>query len=310
MAEEKRFIKYTVKDSVFSEIFTVPAYQVELLQALYPEQEDITVADIRDVTIKNVVSTDVYNDLGLLFRDTLVVLVEAQSTMTANILVRFIEYIARVYKDHIINTAQNWYDRAKVQIPRVDLYVVYVGAAEAGGNEGTINLTDEFFGGVPCGIDVRARVIRRPMGGDALSQYIRFSEISNAIIAAHGRTRESAELIVDSCIKQGILPEFFAERKKEVLSAMVELFSQEEAYQMMEAAKRSEGIAQGRREGMAQGRREGMAQGRREGELSALAALVADGVISLRLGAERAGVSETEFIAQAKSAYPGFSLPQ
>ena len=165
-----RFIKRSVKDSVFSEIFSIPAYQVETLKALYPEEKDITEADIQDVTIRNVISTDVYNDLGLLFRGVLVVLIEAQSIMTANILIRFIEYAARVYKDYLVKSGQDWYGRKKVRIPRIDLYVVYVGAEPLPKGTEFIRLSEEFFDGKPCAIDVAAKVISSPMGSDAMSQ--------------------------------------------------------------------------------------------------------------------------------------------
>ena len=202
------FVKHTVKDSVFSELFSIPAYQVELLRALYPDAPDIRPEDIQNVTIKNVVANDVYNDLGLLFRGVLVVLAEAQSVMTPNILVRFIEYIARSYKDHLVRTGQDWYARSRVEIPRTDLYVVYVGSG-APPECDVLDMTEIFFGGEPCGINIRARVIWEPKGKDALSQYIRFSHVSNETVAALGRTREAAERIVKTCISQGILPEFF-----------------------------------------------------------------------------------------------------
>ena len=211
--QKEHFVRRSVKDTVFTEIFATPAYQVQALKALYPNEADITEADIHDVTIRNVISTDVYNDLGLLFRDTLVVLVEAQSIMTSNILIRFIEYAARVYKDYLFKTGQDWYGRKKVQIPRIDLYVVYVGSEALGENMNTISLTREFFHGVPCALEVMAKVISEPIGSDALSQYIRFSRVSTRVVSARGRTREAAEAIVNECIEEGILPEFFSDRK-------------------------------------------------------------------------------------------------
>ena len=302
---EKPILKRTVKDSVFSEIFTIPAYQVELLQALYPDAENITEQDIQNVTIRNIVSVDVYNDLGLLFRDTLVVLMEAQSVMTPNILVRFIEYIARTYKDHILRTGQNWYGRSKVSVPSVDLYVIYVGNRSDVEDGSVISLTDAFFGGVPCGIEVRAKVISRPQGDDALSQYLRFADISNQTVSEKGRTREAAEQIVKKCIDRGILPEFFEQRKQEVIAAMVELFSQQEADEMRESSYLF-GERRARSEGKLEGRREGVLAG----QLNAYIGLVADGILSLHDGAKRAGMEESAFYSRLIQTYPHFRPQQ
>ncbi|MBR1814934.1 MAG: hypothetical protein IJ773_14155 [Lachnospiraceae bacterium] len=290
---EKPVLKRTVKDSVFSEIFTIPAYQVELLQALYPDAENITEQDIQNVTIRNIVSVDVYNDLGLLFRDTLVVLMEAQSVMTPNILVRFIEYIARTYKDHILRTGQNWYSRSKVSVPIVDLYVIYVGDRSDVKDGSVISLTDEFFHGVPCGIEVRAKVISRPQGNDALSQYLRFADISNQTVSEKGRTREAAEQIVKKCIDRGILPEFFELRKQEVIAAMVELFSQQEADEMRESSYLF-----------------GEQRARNEGKRDAYIGLVAAGLLSLRDGAKWAGMEENDFYSRLIQIYPHFRSQQ
>ena len=292
---EKPILKRTVKDSVFSEIFTIPAYQVELLQALYPDAENITEQDIQNVTIRNIVSVDVYNDLGLLFRDTLVVLMEAQSVMTPNILVRFIEYIARTYKDHILRTGQNWYGRSKVSVPSVDLYVIYVGNRSDVEDGSVISLTDAFFGGVPCGIEVRAKVISRPQGDDALSQYLRFADISNQTVSEKGRTREAAEQIVKKCIDRGILPEFFEQRKQEVIAADE---MRESSYLFGERRARSEGKLEGRREGVL------------AGQLNAYIGLVADGILSLHDGAKRAGMEESAFYSRLIQTYPHFRPQQ
>ena len=313
--KKKPFLKRTVKDTVFSEIFKIPAYQVELLRTLYPGEE-VRPEDITDVTIKNVVSTDAYNDLSLLYRGVLVVLIEAQSVMTANILVRFLEYMARIYKDYIVRTAQDWYGRKRVTVPRVDLYVVYVGQDKRVADGQELSLTKEFFGGVACSIEVRAKVICEPAGNDALSHYIRFSKLSNETVAEYGRTREAAERIVKECIAQNILPAFFEERMQEVIAAMVELFSQQEADRMRESAhqyqirkSRQEGKREGIREGKREGMREGKREGKREGIMEAYLGLAAEGLLSIPEGARRAGINENEFSSRLRQMYPHFHLP-
>ena len=73
-------MKRTVKDSVFTYLFSDPKYACELYQYLHPEDTSVTEQDCKLVTIQNILSNGQYNDLGLLIRDTLIILAEAQST--------------------------------------------------------------------------------------------------------------------------------------------------------------------------------------------------------------------------------------
>ncbi len=46
--------KYTVKDSVFTDLFKIPKYLLQLYQTLHPEDKESTEDSISNVTIKNV----------------------------------------------------------------------------------------------------------------------------------------------------------------------------------------------------------------------------------------------------------------
>ena len=73
-------MKRNVKDSVFTYLFSDPTYARELYLHLHPEDTGVTEEDCKLVTIQNILSYGQYNDLGLLIRDTLIILAEAQST--------------------------------------------------------------------------------------------------------------------------------------------------------------------------------------------------------------------------------------
>ena len=64
-------IKRSVKDSVFTYLFSQPEYARELYLELHPEDQDITEADVILVTLENILTTGQYNDLGLRVRDRL-----------------------------------------------------------------------------------------------------------------------------------------------------------------------------------------------------------------------------------------------
>ena len=73
-------MKRTIKDSVFTNLFQDKKYLLQLYKALHLEDNDITEDELTDITIKNVLTDNIYNDLGFVVENRLVILVEAQST--------------------------------------------------------------------------------------------------------------------------------------------------------------------------------------------------------------------------------------
>lgn len=71
-------MKRTIKDGVFTNLFQDKKYLIQLYKALHPEDNDITEDKLTDITIKNVLTDNIYNDLGFIVReDKAVILVEA-----------------------------------------------------------------------------------------------------------------------------------------------------------------------------------------------------------------------------------------
>lgn len=85
--------KRTAKDSVFLDLFRNKSYLLELYKTLHPEDTGVTEESLANVTIENVLTDNLYNDLGFTVGDRLIILVEAQSTWTVNILVRALLYL-------------------------------------------------------------------------------------------------------------------------------------------------------------------------------------------------------------------------
>ena len=89
-------MKRTIKDSVFTNLFQDKKYLLQLYKALHPEDADITEDKLTDITIKNVLTDNIYNDLGFVVReDKVVILVESQSTWTMNIIIRALMYMVQ-----------------------------------------------------------------------------------------------------------------------------------------------------------------------------------------------------------------------
>lgn len=134
--------KYTAKDSVFTNLFSDPKYLLQLYRALHPEDLEATEESISNVTIQNILLDQSYNDLGFQVGTRLVVLVEAQSTWTVNIVLRSLMYLAQTWQKYIQNTGQNVYGSKKVELPRPELYVIYTGNRKT--RPEYLRLSDEF----------------------------------------------------------------------------------------------------------------------------------------------------------------------
>ena len=73
------------------------------------------------------------------------ILIEAQSTWTMNILVRVLLYLAQSYHEYFQRTSQNYYKSKKVKVPKPELYVIFTGSK--GRKPDKIFMSKEFFEG-------------------------------------------------------------------------------------------------------------------------------------------------------------------
>ena len=97
---KKADTKRTVKDSVFCSLFGESKYLLQLYQALHPEDTTATEDELTDITLRNVLTDNLYNDLGFSYGEKIFILVEAQSVWTLNIIIRALLYLAQTYHDY------------------------------------------------------------------------------------------------------------------------------------------------------------------------------------------------------------------
>lgn len=245
MSEMKR----NIKDSVFTLMFKEPEYALQLYQVLHPEDTDVTEADCRVVTLENILTVGQHNDLGLLIRDMLLVLTEAQSIFTLNIAPRMLMYVANSYKEHVEEHKLDLYGSKPVKLPRPELYVVYTGSKPDVPD--VIHLSDLYEG--EGSVDVHIRVIRRTGTRDILDQYVRFCEIADENRKRYGRTAKAIEETLRQCREEDILTPFLASRQKEVHDIMVTLFDQEKVLEIHDYNVAREAEERGMEKGMEKG---------------------------------------------------------
>lgn len=218
--------KRTAKNSVFLDLFQNKSYLLKLYKTLHPEDTAATEDSLTDVTIENVLTDNLYNDLGFIVDNKLMILVEAQSTWTMNILVRVLLYLAQSYHEYLQRTSQNYYKSKKVKIPKPELYVIFTGDRER--KPEIISLSREFFGGADTDIEVKAKVIYESDTDDIINQYIIFCKVFNEQTKQYGMTKAAVMETIRICKDRNVLVEYLLEREKEVVTIMMSLFDEEQ----------------------------------------------------------------------------------
>ena len=89
-----------------------------MYQALHPDDTTIKADDLDIVTLKSILMNGIYNDLGFMVRGSqLMVLVEAQSTWSPNIVIRSLMYLMETYQDYFRENKIKLYGSHKVDMP-------------------------------------------------------------------------------------------------------------------------------------------------------------------------------------------------
>ena len=96
-------------------------------------------------------------------------------------------------------------------------------------------------------------------------QYIEFCRILNEQAKKYGYTKEMIEETIKICTDEDILKEYLSKRKKEVMSIMSTLFSQEEVTKFVIEEEREEAKKEGKEEGRKEGMQKGIQKGIQKG---------------------------------------------
>lgn len=219
--------KRTAKNSVFLDLFQDKKNLFALYKTLHPEDTDTTEDTLDIVTIDNVLTDNLYNDLGIMAgNNRLLLLLEAQSSWTMNILIRILLYLAQSYHEYFERTSQSLYKSRKVKMPKPELYIIYTGSK--GGKPGTIFLSKEFFDGADIDIEVKAKVIYESDSDDIINQYIIFCKVFNEQVKEYGMTKRAVTETIRICKDRNILKQYLSSKEVEVVTIMMSLFDDEQ----------------------------------------------------------------------------------
>ncbi len=224
--KDEEVAKHTIKDSVFTNLFKEKKYLLQLYKSLHPEDAEVTEDELSDITIHNIMTDGIYNDLGFRRGNRLLILVEAQATWTENIIIRSLMYLMTTYQDYFRKTNQNIYKKAKVTFPKPELYVIFTG--ENSEHPEYMSLSEEFFDGEECFLEVRVKVLYGSGKDDIISQYVTFTKVYDEQRKKYGRTRTAILETIRICKDKNVLTEYLLEREKEVEAIMLAMYDEEE----------------------------------------------------------------------------------
>jgi hypothetical protein len=154
-----------------------------------------------------------YNDLGFLAGNRLVVLVEAQSSWSENIVVRFLVYLGETYRRYIEKNDLDLYTTKKVELPKPELYVIYTGDRKERPEK--ISLKKSFFGTDDCCVEVEATVIYDNCPGDIINQFIVFSKVFDGQRKLYpDDKRKSVQETIRICREKGVLTSYLEQEEE------------------------------------------------------------------------------------------------
>lgn len=243
--------KGKIKDTVFTDLFRDVKNQRDLYLSLHPG-DCITEEEINTVTIQPTMVDGIYNDLGFIAKDKLIVMVEAQSTWNLNMPLRQLMYYVETVRNEYIGTdLSKLYRTSPISIPRPELYVAYTG--DRVDKPEVIRFSDVYFDGERSDIDVTVHMIYGDDGNNIIDQYIKFAKKSDRLFKEYGRSNETVIRLIEECKRENILLDYLSKKEKEVVTIMTTLFDQEKLTESYGRDRYNSGVMDGMQTGLQSG---------------------------------------------------------
>jgi hypothetical protein len=204
------------------------------------------------------------NDLAFLIEASLH-LYEHQSTVTPNLPLRDLFYVAREYER--LTAEKSLYTSAIVKIPTPRFLMFYNGMEEQPDCQ-VLKLSDAYEQKVEePELELKVTMLNINIGHNAallekcktLKDYSIYVERVRQY-AKEMPKEEAVDKAVDTCIKDGILADFLTKYKAEARSMSIFEYDEEKEMELIRQAEKEVGIAEGERRGRIEGERQGRAE--------------------------------------------------
>ena len=256
------------KDSVFVDFFgedkNAKANFLSLYNALHGTELDAS-AELEPLRLEQVMYMAFRNDVACLVDGKIIVLIEHQSTINANMPLRFLQYAARLYE--CIQNPRDRYLRRLKKIPTPEFYVFYNGEEDYP-ETATLRLSDAFMT-MPekSSLEVVVSVtnINYNKDNEILHTCKPLKEYTLFVDAVRRHTKLDSENgfrnAIKECIQNDILREYLQRKSREVMNMLIAEYD----YDVDIAVQREEEREIALKEGIAQGEAKGFSEGISEG---------------------------------------------
>ena len=216
------------KDSVFVDFFgedkNAKANFLALYNALHRTELDAS-TELEPLRLEQVMYMAFRNDVACLVEGKIIVLVEHQSTINANMPLRFLQYAARLY-ERIQNPRDRYLRRLK-KIPTPEFYVFYNGEEDYP-ETATLRLSDAFMT-MPekpsLELVVSVTNINYNKDNEILHTCKPLKEYTLFVDAVRRHTKLDSENgfknAIKECIQNDILREYLQRKSKEVMNMLI-----------------------------------------------------------------------------------------
>ena len=260
------------KDTVFRMLFSDRKNLLSLYNAIsgshYDDPDKLEI-----VTLENAIYMGMKNDLAFIV-DTDLFLYEHQSTYNPNMPLRDLFYISSEYQKMV--DSNKLYSSTLLEIPAPHFVVFYNGTTKQ--EDSWYNyLSDSYhnFSGIP---DLELKVvtlnINKGHNKELMEQCQTLNEYAQYVEKVRTYTKEdnldnAVERAVNECIRDGILADFLAQNKSEVIAMSIFEYDKEEEERKLRKAEYEAGVAAGMKDGMKAGIKAGVADGISKGKILA-----------------------------------------
>ena len=224
MAKYNRRYKDSVFVDLFSEDKTAKANFLSLYNALHGTHLDSSI-ELKPLRLEHVMYMSFCNDVSCLIDNKIIVLAEHQSTINANMPIRFLEYAARLYEQ--IQNPRDRYLRTLKEIPTPEFYVFYNGEEKYPANS-ILKLSDAFIDKpAKISLELIVQVININYGKankiigscKPLEEYMLFVEAVRRHIKLDPES--GFKNAIQECIRNNILKEYLQRKSKEVMNMLI-----------------------------------------------------------------------------------------
>ncbi len=246
----QQIAKRTLKDSVFINAFKEKGMVLELYKDLHRDDNDVTVDDVDIVTLSNVLIDGPVNDLGMVVKNTVMCLVEAQTTRMSTILLRSLIYLSRTMEQYLLSRDMTTYTARADNVPNWEIYIIY---SEKAGLEGGAQIWR--FDTIHSDLfDLNDKEILPIPDFGIVEEYVDICRTIDRIIIAKGYEKDAVNDLMSFCRqKNGVLSQYIISREAEIMGLYEEMWTREGSIRAREKEIRRISLEEGRAEGRAEG---------------------------------------------------------